>query len=218
MKLTEKAKRYLAVGGGTVVCIALVATISLQFKKAPMGEDMVPESSRQAADLLIDPSGGTGNRDEGIQEGKTEADKEKIAEAQTAEAEPEGTGIVIRPNTSTESTDQAVDARPAQTDQTEQSIQPEPTKPETPDEETLKNPAVKPDGTKVEGEPEAVGHDAVERPAETEPPAGTPQAGDTSGSQIYVPGFGWVENHGGGGSGTVAEDMYENGNKIGIMD
>ena len=45
-----------------------------------------------------------------------------------------------------------------------------------------------------------------------------PQAGDTSGNQIYVPGFGWVENHGGGGSGTAAEDMYENGNKIGIMD
>ena len=36
--------------------------------------------------------------------------------------------------------------------------------------------------------------------------------------QIYIPGFGWVQNNGGGGSGTVAEDMYENGNKIGIMD
>jgi hypothetical protein len=53
---------------------------------------------------------------------------------------------------------------------------------------------------------------------------------------IWIPGFGWIEDHGGGsigitidgegdinkqvgvmGGGTVAEDMYENGHKIGIM-
>lgn len=216
MKLKEKAKRYLAVGGGTVACIALIAAISLQFKKEPAGEGSAAESSRQETEIFVDPSGATESRGEETPEVEPEAGKEAMAESKTAETE--GTGIVIQPNTSTENTGQAVDARPAQTDQTEQSIQPEPTKPETPDEETLKDPAVKPDGTKVEGEPEAVEHDAVERPAETESTAGTPQAGDTSGNQIYVPGFGWVENHGGGGSGTVAEDMYENGNKIGIMD
>ena len=43
-------------------------------------------------------------------------------------------------------------------------------------------------------------------------------AGDTDGGQIFIPGFGWVENEGGGSSGTVAQDMYENGNKIGVMD
>lgn len=213
MKLTEKTKRHLAAGGGILACIALAAAISLQFKKEPAGEGSVAESSRQETEIFVNPSGVTESRGEETPEGEPEAGKEAMAESKTEE-----TGIVIRPNTSTENTEQAVDARPAQTDQTEQSIQPEPTKPETPDEETLKNPAVKPDGTKVEGEPEAVEHDAVERPAETESTAGTPQAGDTSGNQIYVPGFGWVENHGGGGSGTVAEDMYENGNKIGIMD
>lgn len=62
------------------------------------------------------------------------------------------------------------------------------------------------------------GHEAVEKPSEPVADPEQPQAGDTSGNQIYVPGFGWVENHGGGGSGTAAEDMYENGNKIGIMD
>ena len=46
---------------------------------------------------------------------------------------------------------------------------------------------------------------------------GEPQAGDTSGGQIYIPGFGWVGNEGGGASGKTAGDMYENGNKIGIM-
>ena len=35
-------------------------------------------------------------------------------------------------------------------------------------------------------------------------------------NMVYVPGFGWVESQ---GSNHVeyAEDMYENGNKIGIM-
>lgn len=208
MKMTEKAKRYLAVGGGAVVCIALAAAISLQFKKAPTGEDVALESNPQVTDVFVDPSGLAESRDEETNEGETEA----------KETQGEESGVVIQPNTQTEDTEQTVDTRPEQTDQPEQSIQPEPTKPETPDEETLKDPTVKPDGTKVEGKPEAVEHEAVEKPAETEKPAGTPQAGDTSGNQIYVPGFGWVENHGGGGSGTVAEDMYENGNKIGIMD
>lgn len=208
MTLTEKTKRYLAVGGGVLVCAALVAAISLQFQKAPAGEDTLPEGSQQVTDFVVDPSELTDSRDEEAQERET----------QTAEEEAGDTGMVIKPNVSAGDTEQAADARPAQTDQPEQSIQPEPTKPEAPDEETLKDQTIKPDGTKVEGEPEAVEHDAVEKPAETEPPAGTPQAGDTSGNQIYVPGFGWVENHGGGGSGTVAEDMYENGNKIGIMD
>ncbi|ARP50225.1 MULTISPECIES: DUF6550 family protein [Caproicibacterium] len=36
--------------------------------------------------------------------------------------------------------------------------------------------------------------------------------------KIYVPGFGWVTNNGGGGSGSTASDMYENGNKVGQMD
>lgn len=36
--------------------------------------------------------------------------------------------------------------------------------------------------------------------------------------KIYVPGFGWVTDNGGGGSGSTASDMYENGNKVGQMD
>jgi beta-galactosidase/beta-glucuronidase len=35
--------------------------------------------------------------------------------------------------------------------------------------------------------------------------------------KIYVPGFGWIEDNGGGGSGTTAEDNVQNGNKIGSM-
>jgi hypothetical protein len=35
--------------------------------------------------------------------------------------------------------------------------------------------------------------------------------------QVYFLGFGWIRDEGGGNVGTVAEDMYENGNKIGVM-
>lgn len=37
-----------------------------------------------------------------------------------------------------------------------------------------------------------------------------------SGGMFYVPGFGWLESQG-PGEVIYAEDMYENGNKIGIM-
>ena len=40
----------------------------------------------------------------------------------------------------------------------------------------------------------------------------TPQSGD----MVYVPGFGWIENQG-PNKIDYAEDMYENGNKIGNM-
>ena len=200
MKLTDKIKRYLAIGGGAVICIGLVAAISLQFGKIPAGEDTLPEESSAVTEIVVDPG------EVQIEESDSSAD------------------LVIKPETGTETepepeeTALPVDSRPAQTDQTEQSIQPDVTKPEEPSEDVLTDPTQMPDGTKVETPPTPVGHDEVVTPTEPEPAPGEPQAGDTQNGQIYIPGFGWVQNNGGGGSGTVAEDMYENGNKIGIMD
>lgn len=108
-------------------------------------------------------------------------------------------------------------ALPAQTDRTEQAVQPAPEKPTAPPEEVLKNPTQKPDGESVEGTLEAMPHEEVVQPSEAPTQAGEPQYGDTQNGKIYVPGFGWIDEIG-EGQGTVAEDMYENGNKIGIMD
>ena len=44
-----------------------------------------------------------------------------------------------------------------------------------------------------------------------------PYHGQTSGDYIYVNGFGWVFNEGGGGYGETNYDMYCNGNKIGYF-
>ena len=41
--------------------------------------------------------------------------------------------------------------------------------------------------------------------------------GQTSGGMIYINGFGWIVNQGGGGEGSTHEEMYCNGNKIGYF-
>ncbi|MGN0657097.1 MAG: DUF6550 family protein, partial [Ruminiclostridium sp.] len=42
----------------------------------------------------------------------------------------------------------------------------------------------------------------------------TPANGTVKGDMIYIIGFGWVENEGGGGEGTYDHEMKTNGNKI----
>ena len=204
MKWTEKKKRNLTVAGGIVFGVILVSAIAMQFGKTPVTGDKMAKESQTDVELEIDP-------------GKTESGMESKEEPDETERD-----VVIRPDTGEGTTgaetERPVYSRPAQTDQTKQSIQPEATKPAAPSEEVLKDPTQKPDGTVVDTPPEPVDHEQVETPVQTEPAPGEPQAGDTKDGQIYVPGFGWVENHGGGGSGTTAEDMYENGNKIGSMD
>ena len=74
-------------------------------------------------------------------------------------------------------------------------------------EEQLTDPTQKPNGEKIDP-PKKDESDSNQKP----------QGGDTKDGQIYLPGFGWVKDEGGGGEGTTADDMYENGNKIGEMD
>ena len=200
MKLSEKTKKYLAISGGAVICVGLIAAISLQFNKTPVGEDTLPEKNPGVVEIVVDPS--------------------SLA---TSPEEPvtEETKVIVQPNTetaadSTESS-QPVDTRPAQTDQTEQSIQPVGSKPAEPSEEVKKDATQKPDGTRVDTPPTPVEHEEVVTPTEPEPAPGQPQGGETnSEGQTYFPGFGWVDGTG-DAQGTTANDMYENGNKIGDM-
>lgn len=190
MKLTEKKKKYLAVCGGVIICVGLIIAIAFQFKTE--SPDEVDESVEDTVTEIIVAPG---------------------------ESQPEESGeseLIVNPEndrTKVDETEPAVDSRPAQTDEDDQSIQPDVEKPEAPSEEALTDPDVQPDGTPVEEAPEA-GSDE----SQTEIGTSEPQAGDTEGGQIYIPGFGWVDNQGGGSSGTSAGDMYENGNKIGSID
>lgn len=67
----------------------------------------------------------------------------------------------------------------------------------------------------------------TKKPAEQQPqpqkeqPSGntdSPQHGDIQGDKIYIDGFGWIDYNGGETVVIPADDIYENGNKIGIMD
>lgn len=101
---------------------------------------------------------------------------------------------------------------------TEQTIQPNiPEKP-TYTEEEIKNPNQKPNGDSINENDKVQDHNKVEKPLKSPKEDNQPQGGDVnSKGETYLPGFGWIENSG-ENHGGVAEDMYENGNKVGIMD
>jgi hypothetical protein len=94
---------------------------------------------------------------------------------------------------------------------TEQAIQADPVKPDAPEKPTPVE--ENHDGGDV---PEA------ERNTET-PPTYTPEQTtvkpkpQSQGGDGYLPGFGYIESSG-EGTVTVNDDMYENGNKVGVMD
>lgn len=101
----------------------------------------------------------------------------------------------------------------------QQQIQPTPKKTE---EEKPSGPPVLPEETDV-ADPNTIPEYPEEIPAVTDGGSDnqqgqSPKHGDMKDGMIYIDGFGWIPNEGGGGEGTVADDMYENGNKIGIMD
>lgn len=108
----------------------------------------------------------------------------------------------------------------AEADDTTQSIQDDPVK--TEESKPSEPPAEVAGGQSSSGEkPEN-----KEIPASTEKPSetssgstsSTPKDGEIRDGKIYFEGFGWIDYEGGGTSGTQADDIYENGNTIGIMD
>ena len=196
MKLKSRQKKWMMIAGGAVICIALAAAIGSQFKKQPRAGDVILPGETEPSQIIL-------------------ADLPPKADVKPTEQEKVEELVIHMENGNMETMEGIL---PSQTDQEEQKLQEEVTKPETLPEEVLHDPARKPDGETVEGDLEAVPHEEGTRPEEPVVAAGTPQAGDTSGGKIYIPGFGWVENQGGGASGITAGDMYENGNKIGAMD
>ncbi len=188
MKMKEKTKKVLTIAGCTIVGLVLVVAIGSQFAKALEDVDTLPSSAAVVSD--VNPSIDT--------------------DPSTGEKD-----IVVKQNT--DSTEETIDETPAQTDQPEQSIQPEVTKPAEPSEKQKTDPTQKPDGEKVTGTPKAEDHDNVNPSADTKKNENEPQGGETnSKGQTYFPGFGWVDGNG-DTQGTTADDMYENGNKIGDM-
>lgn len=133
------------------------------------------------------------------------------AEPEEITAEPASTpDIVINTKTpqDTETPAETTEPIPEQTDKTEQIIQADPVKP-------TEEPDFTPTQEQLDSGEVPSGDDEVTATPTMDAPTSTPSGG-TEG-QIYVPGFGWVEDEG-DNRGGIAEDMYENGNKVGTMD
>lgn len=117
-------EKNLAILGGVLIGIGLIAAIGMQFGPKPSGEDVLPGTGETETELIVDP---------GDFEKKEEESKVVSREEESLVIHP---GIGENQETDT----QAVDSRSSQTDQTTQSIQPKPTKPEPPSKEILTDP------------------------------------------------------------------------------
>ncbi|WP_313180807.1 DUF6550 family protein [Lacrimispora sp.] len=189
-------KKKAIIAGGVAAILLLFSLISNQFRK-PVSVAEATETTSSEAETEVIPS--------------TEIEitvAAVIAESSETEKETE----TLLP----------------QSDQVVQEIQTEATKPAEPPREKITNPNQKPNGETV-AKPEPVKHEEVVVPTEAprveeipetktaeSAPSSETQGGETEAGGIYVPGFGWVEGAG-DSYGVTAEDIYENGNKIGIM-
>lgn len=192
--MTMKTKRTLAAGGGTVLCAALAILIAARF--ASDDKELAantPESNSEAhisVEITSERREETRYNKPGNSETELENSAENPDEIHTEFIE--SGGIEIEQNF------------PETEPETEENAPPAP--PEIEDEDMLTNPDAEPIY-----KPELI------EPQQTELPSDTPKHGDTKDGKIYINGFGWVVDEGGGGSGEPAPDMYENGNKIGYF-
>ena len=193
MKLSDRKKKWCIVTGISVMCIILVTAIVSRFK-----EETLIEAEATTAALI------------------TTTDTPTVSTLSVTGEEtttPVTTQEVSVQPTSTEAEIQNMDT--GDSSGTEQSIQLEVTKPAEPLEEAKKDPTKTPSGEKVTT---AVQAEENKVQSTTAPTQSSSESENNHEGEIYVPGFGWVEDNGGGVSQETIEDMYENGNKIGSMD
>ena len=123
---------------------------------------------------------------------------------------PSETPVVTAPNATVEELETEVETAPPAEKEKTTILQPEQVEPASPEPEPA--PTETPAAPEAQLTPE---QESVTEPAPetvTNQTAIEPQAGDMA----YVEGFGWIESQG-PNHVEYAEDMYENGNKIGIM-
>lgn len=80
----------------------------------------------------------------------------------------------------------------------------EPAKPVIKDKKTLKNPNKKPEYDKSQ--------------TTVEPKNSQPKSGYKKNGKVYIPGFGWVKDEGGGGQGKVGKSNGDINKQVGSMD
>lgn len=190
MKLTDIVKKRLTLAALGVVCVVLVIAIISQFKtEEPKDASVQPSST--VSDAISPGTVIPAPSAEPIKTPEVTVAPINPAEASTKPADSgDSTGI-------------------------EQSIQADVTKPTQPPQEVKTDPSKTPDGENVEAV-KPVEHDKVTKPVSKTSPSELKSGDKNEKGQVWVPGFGWVDDSG-DNIGSKAEDMYENGNKIGDM-
>lgn len=187
--MKDKTKKWLATAGLVVVCVGLVFGISRTLYREPAKEALNGKKGADDTEITVDI-------------GKAETVQTEVTDTEITGTDAEKTLVTV------------IDTGTAVSDR-EQEIQPEPKKTE---KEKPSEPPVSLEDADADKTGLQPADDTPKEP-ETQPPAGdqNPKSGDTKDGMVYVEGFGWLPDEG-EGAGTYAGDMYENGNKIGIMD
>jgi hypothetical protein len=138
-----------------------------------------------------------------VEEIKTEP-KNAVTTENSAEEEP-----LDEPNAEAESTDVTDE------NQVEEIVQnfTEATKPEPPAPPEIPTEQA----TNPSAPPTYAPEQTVREITTTAPKSEIPQGGEKKNGQIFIPGFGWVKDEGGGAKSSPATGMKENGNKIGTF-
>lgn len=150
-------------------------------------------------------------------------DTPQARKAEEASIEVEDT-VTVPEDTATETEENVVVTMDTSTEtssnEKEQSIQADPVKTEDKKPEEKPEEVKKTEEEKQESQPKKMEIPADEDTQENQDDGndGNPQQGEIKDGKIYIEGFGWVDYEGGGSTSIPADDMYENGNKVGIMD
>lgn len=192
MKWNEKTKKITVIAALAAVGILAVAGISLCiYKDAPQKVEIA--EAKETEDRVDIP----------------ENNQTVPAVEDTVTAETEEMVISTEMSKETEKEDTYV-----------QSIQPTPVKTEDQKPAEASTEEAKQAESDKAGNPEDTKKPAGQQPQKEQPSGntGTPQHGDIKDGKIYLDGFGWTDYNGGDTVVLPADDIYENGNKIGIMD
>lgn len=190
--MKDKTKKRLILAGAGVLCVVLIAGIAIRMQRPPSEDNIQTPSGQLAGEV------------------SPNADLDPDPSVNPAESTP------VEPVVKIQTPDPAESSVPAgDSTGTDQTIQGDVTEPEY-DEEKLKDPTKTPDGQAVSQPPQNVDHDNVTPPSNPPAKPDEPQSSDKNDKgQIYIPGFGWVNET--GGTGKTGDSDGDINKQVGIM-
>lgn len=193
--MKANVKKHVIIGTLSALCVAMICVIGTQFgTNSPSDDEAVTEKSTTTEITVAIAAKPKEEKIPTVTNSISETQKEEKS-AETSEIQYE----------------EFIDNGGIEVDQSfTESTKPEtaPPPPEITDQAVLTNPVEPP---KYESEQVEI------KPPVTEQPSDTPKHGDKKDGMIYINGFGWIVDYGGGSRSEYAAGMYENGNKIGYF-